>query len=188
MEQDTSEKKQPTSLSWEDDIVETAQLACWRDSAFHAAVDTLRKDHGTPLTVMRTGEAFGRGLFEQQVKEKSSEWSINEWLQVVEKDVLKPLGTEFTFTRKSPDVATTFLNRNPLTQFSKDSSVESLFNFGVMRGLFLSAFPKGELLMKETAMVQQPEFILKTHASVNDRVEAERIIHQFNILKKNDGV
>jgi len=136
---------------------------------------------------MQTGEAFGRGLYAQKVKEKSLDWTINDWFQEIEKDVLKPLGTEFTFTKISHDVASTFMNRNPLTQKSTERKVESLFNFGVMRGLFLSAFPKGELLMHETPAIPQPEFILKAHASAKDRFERERIVQRFNILKKDDG-
>jgi len=91
------------------------------------------------------GEAFGRGLFAQRIKDKSPDWTIKQWLQQTEKDVWGPLGSEFTFTKISPDVATTFMSRNPLAQASSEQSAAALFNFGVMRGLFLSAFPHGNL-------------------------------------------
>jgi hypothetical protein len=188
MDEPDTQKKQTERFSWEDDVPEEDHIVDWRDSAFHAAVEKLSGEHGNADSIMRTGEAFGRGLYAQRVKEKSPDWDIKEWLREMEKDVFIPLGTEFTFTKISHDVATTFMNRDPLLHLSQDSAVASLFNFGVMRGLFLSAFPKGELLMNETKVVRQPEFILKTHASAKDRFEAERIIHGFNLLKKENGV
>jgi hypothetical protein len=188
MKESAHQKKHSTHISWEDIIAEDKQIADWRDSAFQAAVEKLQREHGNADVVMRTGEAFGRGLFAQLVKEKTSDWTIQDWFAEIEKDVFKPIGTEFTFTKISHDVATTFIQRDPRTHLSKDSSIISLFNFGVMRGLFLSAFPKGELLMNETEAIHRPEFVLKTHASAKDRFEAERIIHGFNILKKEDGV
>jgi hypothetical protein len=188
MEQPFSQKKHNAHISWEDALTEDDHISDWHDSAFQAAVDKLDKEHGTADTVMRTGEAFGRGLYAQKVKEKSAEWTIKEWLQEIEKDVFKPLGTEFTFTKVSHDVATTFMNRNPIHQLSADRSVESLFNLGVMRGLFLSAFPKGELVLNESTAISQPEFILKTHASAIDKFERERQLQRFNRLKKDTDV
>jgi len=101
--------------------------------------------------------------------------------------VFKPLGTEFTFTKISQEVATTFMNRDPLKQIHKESTVASLFNYGFMRGLFLSAFPKGELLINGSETADQPEFIFKTHASAKDRFERERMKREFTTLKKDDG-
>lgn len=187
MVQPFSKKKDNSSISWEDDLPEHERIVDWRDSAFEAAVDHLQKEHGNADTVIRMGEAFGRGLFAQKLKEKSAEWTIKEWLQETEKDVFKPLGSEFTFTRVTHDVATTFMDRNPVKQKPSDSTVESLFNLGVMRGLFLSAFPKGELVLSETTSVHQPEFMLKTYASAWDRFERERVLERFKkINKKSD--
>jgi hypothetical protein len=187
MEQPAAEKKPNTDISWEEDLSEEEQIAKWRDSAFHAALEKLQAEHGNTETVIQTGEAFGRGLYACRVKDKSMDWTIKGWREIIEEDVFKPLGTEFTFTKISQDVATTFMNRDPLKQMHKESTVASLFNYGVMRGLFLSAFPKGELLINGSETADQPEFIFKTHASAKDRFERERVKRVFTTLKKDDG-
>jgi hypothetical protein len=187
MEQPATEKKPNTDISWEEDLSEEEPIAKWRDSAFHAALEKLQSEHGNTETVIQTGEAFGRGLYACRVKEKSLDWTIKEWREILEEDVCKPLGTEFTFTKISHDVATTFMNRDPLKQIHKESTVASLFNYGFMRGLFLSAFPKGELLIKGSETADQPEFIFKTHASAKDKFERERVKRVFTTLKKDDG-
>jgi hypothetical protein len=180
-------KKEDIHSSWEDTPSQKEQLAAWQESAFQAALEKLRTGHGNPDSVMRMGEAFGRGLFAQRIKEQSPDWTMKQWLQLIEKDVCEPLGTEFTFTKISPDVATTFLNRNPLAQKSTEHTAASLFNFGVMRGLFLSAFPQGELVISELKNNEQPEFIFKANASAKDKLERERIIRTFTFLKEEDG-
>jgi hypothetical protein len=187
MEQPATEKKSNTDISWEEDLSEEEQIMKWRDSAFHAALEKTQADHGNIETVIRTGEAFGRGLYACRVKEKSVDWTIKGWREKIEEDVFKPLGTEFTFTKISHDVATTFMNRDPLKQIHKESTVASLFNYGFMRGLFLSAFPKGELLINGSETADQPEFIFKTHASAKDKFERERVKRVFTTLKKDDG-
>jgi len=187
MNQTDMRKKENMQRSWEDGPSrEEPQLASWQDSAFHAALEKLHTEHGNLDSVMRTGEAFGRGLYAQRIKDKP-DWTIKEWLKEIEQDVCKPLGTEFTFTKISHDVVTTFMNRNPLVQASQERSAESLFNFGVMRGLFLSAFPQGELVMNKIKNKDHPELIFKTYASAKDKLERERLIRTFTFLKKEDG-
>jgi len=180
-------KKITSSVSWEDKNPNRQGITEWQENAFHAALEKLQAEHGTPDTVMRMGEAFGRGLYAQSIKEKLSEWTMKEWINEIQKDVCKPLGTEFRFTKISDDVATTFINRNPLVQKSKEHTAASLFNFGVMRGLFLSAFPKGELLVNILKDAQQPELIFKTHASAKDKLEREHTIRAFTELNNEDG-
>jgi hypothetical protein len=113
-------KKENTIVSWEDTSTLREEIAEWQQSAFHAALEKLQTEHGTPDTVMRMGEAFGRGLYAERIKEKPSEWTMKEWIDEIQKDVCAPLGTEFTFTKISPDLATTFVNRNPLMKKLKD--------------------------------------------------------------------
>lgn len=174
--------------SWEDTGSLHQKITEWQESAFHAAVEKLQVEHGTPDTVMRMGEAFGRGLYAQRLKNRSSDLTIKEWIDEIQTDVCKPLGTEFNVTNISPDVATTFFNRNPLMQKSQERTVASLFHFGVMRGLFLSAFPQGELLVNVLKEEHQPEFIFKTHASAKDKLERERSVRSIcTFLKKQDG-
>jgi hypothetical protein len=180
-------KKDTSASSWEQRISEKRPIGEWQDSAFHAALEKLQAEHGHPDTVMRMGEAFGRGLFAQQIKDKTPDWTIKQWIEEIQKDVYRPLGTEFTFTKVSQDVATTFMKRNPLAQTANEQTAASLFHFGVMRGLFLSAFPKGELLINIMRNDDQPEFIFKMHASAKDKLERQRIIHALTFLKKEDG-
>jgi len=188
MNQSDMRKKNTRNSSWEDLPSQKEQLINWQQSAFHAALEKLQTTHGNLDSVMRTGEAFGRGLFAQRIKDKAPDWTMTEWLQEIEKDVCEPLGTEFTFTKISHDVATTFMNRNPLAQAPQEHTAASLFNIGVMRGLFLSAFPQGELVINELKNKDQPEFIFKTNASAKDKLERERVIRAFTFLKKEDGV
>jgi hypothetical protein len=174
-------------LSGEGKISKIEKILKWRDSAFHAALQKFQDGHDNAETVMRTAEAFGRGLYSQRLKEKTLDGTIKEWLEVTQEDIMRPFGAEFTFTKVSQDVAQTFMNRDPLQQLSKQSTVASLFDYGVLRGLFLSAFPKGELLLKETTSANQLEFIFKTNASVRDRFERERVKRMFTPVKKDDG-
>ena len=74
-------KKEYSDGSWEDMPSEKEQLTDWQQSAFHAALEKLQCGHGNPDSVMRMGEAFGRGLFAQRIKEKSPDWTMKEWLR-----------------------------------------------------------------------------------------------------------
>lgn len=187
MLQRTLGKKPFHPLSGEEKTSDGEHITKWRESAFQAAVEKFQETHGNVETVMQTGEAFGRGLFVQQLRAQSPEWTTKKWVETAEKDVLKPLGTEFTFTKISQDTVTIFLNRDPLHDQLKENTVSSLFTYGVMRGLFLSAFPKGELLFHETKTGDQQEFIFKTHASAIDKFERERVKRSFSSLKTDDG-
>ena len=187
MKQPRKEHKPAVEFSWEEEVSDTKLLTKWRDSAFQVALEKFHESHGDTETVMQVGEAFGRGLFSQKIHEKNSDWSLGEWLEKTEEDVFKPLGTEFTFTKISQDAATIFLDRDPLNKVSKESTVASLFIYGVMRGLFQSAFPKGELLLNETCKCDSSEFIFKAHASLKDQCERERVKRMFTVLKKDYG-
>jgi hypothetical protein len=187
MEQYDLSKKLVHHQSWDEKTSNLEQIMKWRESAFQAAVQKLQETQGDTETVMRTGEAFGRSLFTQQLKKQSAEWTIKKWVELTEEDVFKPLGTEFTFTRISEDGATTYLNRDPLKQFSKEKVAASLFTYGVMRGLFLSAFPRGELLFHDSSTTYPPEFIFKIHASAKDRFERERVKRVLSSSKTDDG-
>jgi len=186
MGQRDSCKKIIQQQSWEETPPIATKIAKWKDSAFHVVVEKLQENHGDAETVLRTGEAFGRGLYSQQLKEQSPVWTLEKWLELSEDDVFRPLDTEFTFTKISDDAAMTFLNRNPLKFKSKENAVEPLFTYGVMRGLFLSAFPDGELLFEDKETADHKKIIFKTHASVKDRFERERVKRLFTSLKPDD--
>ncbi len=93
-----SEKRTKENVygSWEDILPENGELAGWQQSAFHAALEKLQTGHRNPDVVMQMGEAFGRGLFAQRIKDKSPDWTMKQWLQRMEKDIWGPLGDEFT--------------------------------------------------------------------------------------------
>jgi hypothetical protein len=173
--------------SWEDEVSDAEQLIRWRDSAYRVALERFSNNPGNAEAVMQTGEAFGRGHFSQKKHEKHQQWTVGEWLEKAEEIVLAPLNTEFTFTKLSPDAAKLFIDRDPLNQKTKESQVASLFMYGVMRGLFQSAFPKGELLFNETGKCDSSEFVFKAHASLKDQCERERVKRMFTVLKKNYG-
>jgi hypothetical protein len=179
-------KKENVPSCWEDSFPEKEPLKDWQHIAFTAALEKLQQEHGNMDSVMRMGEAFGRGLFAERIKGKAPDWTIQEWLQEIEKDVWGPLGTEFTFTKISHDVATTFLNRNPLSNSTQEQTAASLFHIGVMRGLFLSAFPQGELVLSEINTKDHPEFIFKTIASAKDKLGREQVIRALTFLKKEN--
>jgi hypothetical protein len=186
MQQRNLAKKPLHPHSWEEASNEEP-ITKWRDTAFQAAVEKLHETHGKYETVMQTGEAFGRGLFVDQLRGQSSEWTTKKWVETAEKDVLRPLGTEFTFTKISDDTVTVFLNRNPRHHRSDENAVSSVFTYGAMRGLFLSAFPKGELLLHEPTTGDQQELIFKTHASAIDKFERERVKRALSSPKTDDG-
>jgi hypothetical protein len=187
-ENETISRKKNTPGLWEHHIShEATQLMQWQENAFQAALEKLQKHHGSPDTVMRIGEAFGRGVYAQEMKGKSPDQTIPEWIKEIQKDICTPLGTEFTFTKISHDLATTFVNRNPLAHRPEESIAAELFHFGVMRGLFLSAFPNGELLINVLDDNEKPEFIFKTFASGKDRLERENILRTLTELNKKDG-
>jgi hypothetical protein len=188
MEQLATEKKPNTDIFWEEDLSEEEQIAKWQDSTFYITLERLQADHGNTETVIRIDEAFGRNLSTCRIKEKSPDWIIKGCREIIEEEVFKPLGTEFSFTKISQDVTTIFINRNPLKQMYKENTVTSLFNYGVMRNLFLSAFPKEELLINGSETMYKPEFIFKTHASVKDRFERERVKRVLTNLEKDDGI
>ncbi len=173
--------------SWEDEVSDVEQMRRWQESAFQAALMKLRETHGNAETVMRTGEAFGRGLFSQKMQDKTHAWTIGEWSEKAEERVLAPLRTEFSFTRMSPDTATLFIERNPLAKDTQERTVASLFMYGVMRGLFQSAFPDGELLCNGVSLGDSSEFLLKAHASLGDRAERERVKRLFTVGRKDQN-
>lgn len=180
----SNHRKVGSERSWEDEVSDAEQLIRWRDSAYRVALEKFSNSPGNVEAVMQTGEAFGRGLFSRKMREKHEEWTVEEWLEKAEETVLAPLNTEFTFSKRAPDAATLFFERDPLSQKTKESQVASLFMYGVMRGLFQSAFPDGELLCSKPLAGDSSEFIAKAHASLSDHAERERVKHIFTVLKK----
>lgn len=170
-----------------EELEEAEDIAKRRDIAFSVALGKLLDTNGNLETVMQTGEAFGRGLFTDYIKEKPNEWTMEEWFDATVEHIFNPLGNAFTFSKISTDEVQSLLTRCPLQENTNEPQVASLFTYGFMRGLLLSVFPRGELLMGSTQQVDgspMTEFIFKTNALYKDRGERERVKASFNITKK----
>ncbi len=156
-----------------------------QDTAFQAAVYKLLQSNGNIEMVLQTGEAFGRSLFNERIQEKPSEWTIQSWIEHTMQEILSPMGAEFSFTRITDQNIQSQLTKSILYSNTTEKNVASLFIYGVLRGLFLSAFPKGEVLMTTDPDTKQPlQISFKAYASYKDKFERERIKHSFLITKK----
>lgn len=167
------------------DLQKTSSIVKWRDSAFTAAVDKFVKTNNKAETVMQTGEAFGRGLFTELLGHTAKQWTIKQWLDITTSQVLTPIGTPLKCTTLTQEAAVSTVQKN-ISMETSQQEISSLFTFGLLRGLFLSAFPDGELLLEniEAADLSQTQVIFKTHASFKDKFERERVKHVFTSMKK----
>ena len=182
MKLSTTQKKTNTDIPWE-----AEKTGKWRDNISYATLEKLQAEYANTDTIIRTNESFSSELYAGGVKEKSLECTVKGMREIIEEDVVKPLGTEFTFTKISHDVETTFLNRDPLKQMHKEGTIPSLFNHGVLRGQFPHAFPKEKLLINGSETANHPELIFRTNTLVKDRFEHEHLKHVFTNLKKDNG-
>jgi hypothetical protein len=157
------------------------------DTAFQIALGKLLDSNGNIETVLQTGEAFGRGVFNDYITEKLHEWTIEEWIQSMVNQIFTPLGSEFIVSKMTDVEVTSVLTKNPLQKFTDEPNVISLFTYGFLRGLLKSAFPEGELLMGESQELQDTrmtKFVFKSQAFFTDKFERERVKSSFNITKK----
>ena len=187
MEEPFKEREFDDQPVWidEPDVIE--DITKRRDTAFNVAIGRLLDSNGNLETVMQTGEAFGRGLFEDYIKEKPQEWTIEEWVNSMVECIFNPLGDDFTFSKITNGEVISLLTRCSLQENTNESNVASLFTYGFIRGLLLSAFPRGELIMGDTTGEERSrmtEYIFKTNALYKDKFERERVKSSFNITKK----
>lgn len=176
------------NIVWITQPKEVRDLMKRREVAFNIAQGKLFDSNGKIETVMQTAEAFGRGLFEEFIRKekKTDDWTIDRWVRPVVENVFNPMGTGATFTKITDGEARSLVFRCRLHEESEDQGMASLFTYGFLRGMLLSAFPQGELLMGRSmaegaAMI---DFTFKADASSEDRVERERIKELF---KTKDG-
>ena len=172
---------------------ETEMLLKRREIAFNVAKGKLVDSNGNIETVMQTAEAFGRGLFEDYLKKDSNDWSMDSWVKPMVENVFNPMGTGATFTKITEDEAKSLIFRCLLHENSGEPQMASLFTYGFLRGMLVSAFPDGELLMGSSMAHGAPmiEFIFKADATGDDRIERERVKKLFtnvseNLMKQND--
>jgi len=160
-----------------------------RETAFNIAKEKLASEPGKIETAMQIAEAFGRGLFEDLIKKNSDEWTMEKWVKPIVGNIFNPMGTAATFTKITEDEAKSLIFRCQLHEDSKEPHAASLFTYGFLRGMLLSAFPNGEILMGSSMAQGAPmiEFTYKTNATDEDRLERERIKEVFmNNTKKSE--
>jgi hypothetical protein len=149
-----------------------------RETALNIARGKLNHT-GKIETAMQTAEAFGRGLFEELLrKEIQPDWTMKEWITPIAENIFNPLGTGATFTEIKEDQARSLIFRYINNKDELDEPyISTLFNYGFLRGILLSAFPQGELILKNSMAegAAMDEFTFKANAAENDRIERERI-------------
>ena len=143
------------------------------------------EESGNIEMAMQTAEAFGRGLFADMIKEKPKDWTMKEWINIIAREVLNPLGTGATVTKLAEDVVETHLFKSSLHEAEEDQHLASVFTYGFLRGILLSAFPKGELLMNTSIAFGAPttSLVFKAHASIGDSGERERVKTLMTTMK-----
>jgi len=156
-----------------------------QEIAFNIAKEKLASKPDKIEAAIQISEAFGRGLFEEFIKKNSDEWTIEKWLTPIIRNIFNPMGTTATFTKISEGEARSLIFRSNLHEDSKEPHIASLFTYGFFRGMLLSAFPDGEILMGSSMAQGAPmiEFTYKTNATDEDRLERERIKEVF--MKSN---
>jgi hypothetical protein len=183
--------KQPKKIDLRDDAVCVMRpdelLLKRREIAFNVAKGKLIDSGGKIETVMQTAEAFGRGLFEDFIKKESEYWTMEKWAKPVVENIFNPLGTAVNFTKLTDKELRSLVFKWPLKEESSEADMASLFTYGFLRGMFLSAFPDGEILMENTMTKESPmiEFTFKVRATNDDKFERERVKKIFNIDAKN---
>ena len=170
---------------WESESEKNEYLQRWRDTAFTAALDKILETNGNVEAVLQIGEAFGRGLFAEFLREKPVNWTMQEWFEHIMETVLEPMGTGFSFEEVTADQVKTVMMKCSLHDQSQEFNVVGLFTYGFLRSLFRSAFPEGELILGNTLADASPmtEFVFKAHASHRDHFERERVKEFFATRK-----
>ena len=96
-----------------------------RDVAFNVALGKLLETNGNLETVMQTGEAFGRGLFTDYIKDNTNNWTIEKWFDTTMANILNPLGNKFEFSKISEDEIQSMMSICPLKQNTNEPQVAS---------------------------------------------------------------
>ena len=170
---------------WMTQPSEVESLVKKRETAFTVAKGKFA-DSGNVEIAMQIAEAFGRGLFAEHIKEKPERWTVKEWLESAAEQVFNPLGTGATITKLTDEEAQSLLFKCSLHEAAEEPHIASLFTYGYLRGMFLSAFPDGEVLMRSTMAHGAPmsEFVFKATATDAERLERERVKNSFTTMKR----
>ena len=186
MEHSDQDNNSDTQAPWEMKIDKSEEIPKRLETAFSVAIRKLSMTQGNIESVLQTGEAFGRGLFTEFMQERNEEWDIKEWLEKTIETLFRPMGASFALAELDHNKARTLMTQCLLDKKSDESHIVSLFTYGCIRGILLSAFPKGELLMGSSVALGSPmtEFTFKTTASYKDRFERQRVKNLFTTTKK----
>jgi hypothetical protein len=187
MKLSTAEKKINKNIPWDKDLYEEEKVGKLEDNISYVSLEKLQAEHGYQDIIIRTNESFNSELYTSGVKEKSLEYTVKRMQEIIEEDVGKSLGTEFTFTKISQDVATTFLNRDPLRQIHNEETIVSLLDYGVLRSQFPHMFLKEKFLINGLETANHPEFRFRTNILVKDIFEREHLKYIFTNLKRDNG-
>ena len=160
---------------WITQPYEEEELLKRRELAFNIARGKLSDNNGKLETMIQTGEAFGRGLFDNYIKNEADIWNMKRWVKPVVENVLNPLGTGATFTKITEKQASSLIFKCPLHDNTDDQTLASIFTYGYLKGLLLSAFPDGEIDLKQSISEGAPliEFMFKAETSKDDKSKNE---------------
>ena len=169
------------NIVWITQPNETEKILKRRDVALKIAKGKIEETGGKIEPAIQTAEAFGRGLFEEYIKKESKEWTMDQWLKPVIKNIFNPMGTAAAFTNITEDEAKSFVfSYSQSDNETADPYLSSLFTYGFLRGILLSAFPNGELLMRSSMAegAQVDEFTFKAKLTDEERCENEKLKNQ----------
>jgi len=173
MKQPAITKEPNTDFFYNGSLSENKQITEWSDNPLaQSTLERLQIKPRNTDTMIQTSKVFDNELNAWRRKEKSFD-QIKEWREITEVDVFNTLGTEFIFTKTSRDIESIFVNRDPLTQIHKKSTVASLFNNKITNGLCHNTFFTGDILINSSETSDHPDIIIKSSASNKDKFEYE---------------
>ncbi|MFO7677011.1 MAG: hypothetical protein R6V50_01310 [Thermoplasmatota archaeon] len=163
-----------------------AEISSRVNVAFNVALAKLVESGGSIERVIQTGEAFGRGLFAEFISEKPEQWTMQEWITATINNIFGSMDDFFSVENLNESEAHSVLNQSVLFDNPEEQSVAALFTYSFLRGMLLSAFPKGEILFKSMMSSERPvlEFTFKANASYLERFERSRVKDLFISTKK----
>ena len=153
------------NIVWLTQPKEIEKLLRRKSTALNIAKGKINDSGGKIETAIQTAEAFGRGLFAELIRKNTNEWTMETWLKPVSDKIFNPMGTAAAFTEITKNKAKSFVFRYPINDEElKEPYLSSLFTYGFLRGVFLSAFPNGAIILNRSMAegAQMDEFIFKT--------------------------
>ena len=166
------------STVWITQPKETENFLKRREVALKIAKGKFEDSGGKIEPAIQIAEAFGRGLFEEYIKKESREWTtMDQWVKPVVKNIFNPMGTAATFTDITEEEAKSFVFRYKENDYdSADPYLSSLFTYGFLRGMLLSAFPEGDIILRSSMAdgSQADEFTFKIKVNDEEKHEIEQ--------------